>query len=385
MSSGDIPKETKLKFPALILLLVVIAILVLVGIYLIISHILGVSLFTALFSPAKSEITVEEYNFDIGRARMFAPIDTSVAAVGTLGMKVLNADGVETLRDSFRMSQPSIAASGKYCIAFDIGGSSVRVFNSSQVTSSLEANGTVVSASINQNGWYCVVTQDGGGYRGVVTVYNNNGMDVFRAHIGSGFVLSAAISPDNKNLAILSFTDTGSRITFYDNIDTDDEPAYRFDYSGGLVLEVLHLPNGDLLAFSADLLFTVDSSGNREVLYVYHDKRLGGYTYDNDFIALHLYDFGIGYQGRLVTLLADGTILGELELEREIISISAAGNSLVILKNDGALFYNEELEAFSVSADSISAAGANRVLALRDGVALATSDNSAVILRREEH
>jgi len=385
MSSGDIPKESKLKFPALVLILIIIAVLILIGVYLIISHILGDSLFTVLFSPHLPEITVAEYNIDIGRARMFASMDSSIAVAGTLGVKVLDADGVEILRDPFRMNQPAIASSGKYCIAFDIGGSSVRVFNSTQILSSLETNGTVVSASINQNGWFCVVTQDGGGYRGIVTVYNNNGADVFRAHIGSGFVLSAVISPDNKNLAILSFTETGSRITFYDNIDSEDEPAYRFDYSGGLILEVTHLPNGDILAFSTDLLFIVDSSGNREILYMYHDNRLGSYAYDDNFIVLHLYDFGIGYQGRIITLHADGTIFGELEIEREIISVSAVDKSFIILKNDGVVFYNEELEAFSVSAESISAAGANRVLALRDDVALATSDNSAVILRREEH
>jgi len=385
MSSGNIPKGRKLKFPALVLILVVVAVLIFIGIYFIVSHIMGAPLFSMLFSPNLPEITAEVFNFNIGRSRVFATIDNSIAAVGTLGLNVQSADGLETLRDSFRMNQPAIASSGKYGIIFDIGGTIVRVFNSTQVLSSVEANGKVVSASINQNGWFCIVTQDGGGYRGVVTVYNNNGVDVFRAHIGSGFVLSAAVSPDNKNLAILSFTETGSRITFYDNIDSEDEPAYRFDYSGGLILEISHLPNGDILAFSADLLFVVDSDGNREILYVYHENRLGGYAYDNDLIFLHLYDYGIGYQGRLISLLTDGTVLGELEIEREILSVSAVKNSLVILKPDGVTFFNEIFEEFSVSAESVSAAGANRILALRTDVALATNDNSAVILRREEH
>jgi len=385
MSSGNVPKGKKFKFPALVLILVVVAILALVGTYFILSQITGAPLFSFLFSTRLPEVTAAEFNIDIGRARMFASNDDSIAAVGTLGIIVLNTDGVETLRDSFRMSQPSIAGTGKFFIAFDIGGTVVRVFNGTQVLSSIEVNGIVVSASINQNGWFCIVTQDGGGYRGVVTVYNNHGVDVFRAHIGSGFVLSATVSPDNKNLALLSFTETGSRITFYDNIDSEDEPVYRFDYSGGLILEISHLPDGEILAFSADLLFIVDSEGNREILYAYHDRRLGGYAYDNNFIVLHIYDYGIGYQGRLITLLTDGTILGELDIEREVLSISTFDNSLVILKTDGIVFFSEELEEFSMATGSNSAAGASKVLAVRSDVALATSDNSAVILRREEH
>ena len=384
MSSDGIPKEEKRRFPALVLILVIIAVFTAVAIFLIISHIIGPSFLSDIFSPRLQEITAEEFSFDIGRAKMFASFDNSIAAAGTLGIKVLGTDGIETLRDSFRMNQPAIANSENYYIAFDIGGSSVRIFTGTHVISSLEANGTVVSASVNKNGWFCVVTQDGGGYRGVVTVYNHYGSDVFRAHIGSGFVLSAELSPDNKHLAILSFTETGSRITFYDNIDSEDEPTYRFDYSGGLIIDFTHLSNGEILAVSADLLFTVDSQGNRNVLYSYHDNRLGGYAYDNDFIALHLYDYGIGYQGRLVALLADGTILGEVSLEREVLSISAAGQSFVILKTDGVAFFTNELDEYSMTAESLSAAGANRILALRGDVALATSDNSAVILRREE-
>jgi len=384
MSGDGIPKRKVHRILILVLILLVVAILAFIVISLIIGFITGSSPLTALFSQRLPEISVDEFNFNIGRARMFATTDNSIAGAGTLGIKVLNADGVETLGDSFRMGQPAITSSAGNYIAFDIGGSAVRVFNNTRITSSIEASGTVVSASINKNGWFCIVTQDGSGYRGIVTVYNNTGNDVYRVSIGGGFVLSAELSDDNKNLAILSFTSTGSRISFYHDIDTSDEPFYIFDYSGGIVLEITYLPNGNILAFSTDLVFVVDGHGEREVLYSYHDNRLGGYAYHKNFIALHLYDYGIGHQGRLVTLLTDGTVLGETGIERDIISMSAIDNSLVVLRNDGVAFYNEELEEFSLSAGSISAAGAIRILALRDNIAIATSDNSAVVLRRGE-
>jgi len=384
MSSEDIPKGKMRRIIFFVIILIVVAILVFIVVSLIIGFITGSSPLSALFSQRLPEISVDEFNFSIGRARMFATTDSSIAGAGTLGIKVLNVDGIETLRDSFRMGQPAIASSSEFFIAFDVGGTAVRVFNSTRVTSSVEVNGTVVSASVNQNGWFCIVTQDGSGYRGIVTVYNNMGHDVYRVSIGGGFVLSAELSHDNKNLAILSFTGTGSRISFYHDINTEDEPFYIFDYSGGIILEIAYMSNGDILAFSADLLFIVDGHGNREILYSYHDNRLGGYAYHKDFIALHLYDYGIGHQGRLITLLADGTILGETGVGREIVSMSAIDNSLVVLRNDGVAFFNEELEEFSLSTGNVSAAGASRVLAIRENTALATGDNSAVVLRREE-
>ena len=382
MSGEDIPKRKKRRLIKLIFLLVFFAIIAFVTISLITWSRTGSSWLTDMFSPRRSEISVSEFNFDIGRARVFASLDNYIAGVGTLGLKVLDVDGREVFRDSFRMSQPAIRSSGGRGIVFDIGGSAVRVFNNSQVISSIEADGIVVSASINQNGWFCVVTQDGGASRGIVTVYNSSGTGVLRARKGTGFVLAAELSHDNRSLAILNYTGTGSRISYYHGIDTDkDEPDNTFDFTSALIIDIIYLSNGDLLAVTTDSLFIVELSGSGKMLYTYPDNRLGGYAHENDFIALHLYDFGVGHQGRLVTLGTDGTVLGEISISREVISMSVADKSLAVLQNDGVVFFNEELEEFLASDDNISAAGTSRVLAISENLALATSDNSAVVVR----
>ena len=383
MSGDDIPKRKKRRPIKFILLLVVMAIIAVLVFSLISWNRTGSSWLTDLFSPGPSEISVDEFNFDIGRSRMFANLDGSIAAVGTLGLKVLDNDGRETLRDSFRMTQPTVISSNGRGIAFDIGGSSVRVFNGTQVLSSIEAEGTVVSASLNPNGWFCIVTQEGGASRGIITVYNNSGTGVLRASKGTGFVLAAELSFDNKSLAILNYTDTGSRISFYHGIDTDKDPDFTFDFTSGLIIDIIYLSNGDVLAITTDSLFLVEQSGSGKMLYTYSEKRLGGYAIDEGFVALHLYDYGIGYQGRLITLNTEGTILGEITTSREIISMSAVDTSLAVLKSDGVVFYNKELEEFSASMENISAAGASRVLAVSEDVALATSDNSAVVIRAD--
>ena len=381
MSGDDIPKRKKRRLIKLVLLLAAFAIIAFVIVSLLTWYSTGSSWLTDLFTPRPSGISVQEFNFNIGRARMFANLDNSIAAVGTLGLKVLDTEGRETLRDSFRMSQPAIVSSGGRGIAFDIGGSSVRVFDSTHIISSIETEGTVVSASINQNGWFCIVTQEGSVSRGIVTVYNSSGSGILRASKGTGFVLTAELSHDNKSLAILNYTGTGSRVSFYHGFDVDKDPDHLFDYKSGLIIDIVYLTNGDVLVISTDSIFLIERSGSGKMLYTYAEKRLGGYAYDGDFIVLHLYDYGIGYQGRLITLLADGTILAEKATGREIISMSAVDNSLVILKNDGVLFLTEELEEFPASEDNISSAGANRILAISSDTALATSDNSAVVVR----
>jgi len=385
--SGDNDKKRKMhNIKRLSLLLAVLAILALIAVVLIFGIGSCYPGLSGCFSSSLPAITVDEFNFDVGRSRVFINIEGSVAAAGTLGIQVLDAGGSETLRDPFRMGRPAIKGSAGRCIAFDIGGFTVRVFDSSQVNASIETDGRIVSASINQNGWFCVVTQESGGIRGVVTVYNNLGEDVYRVALGGGYALSADLSHDNKDLAILNLTDNGSRISFYRGIDVNVESDFLFDLPDELIIDIWHKPNGDLLAISTGSLYLIDRAGNSSILYTFSEKRLGGYTSGNDFIAFHLYDYGIGHRGRLVTILPDGRPLGEVVLDRDVISMSAVDKSLVVLQSDSITFLNEKLEELSVSGDTLSVAGASRILAVREGTALATSDNSAVVIRGEgEH
>jgi hypothetical protein len=385
MSGEDKTNKKKRNFIRPIIILVVIAVIAIIVISLVSAYNSGNFHPSSLFSRRRADITADEFNFDVGRDRMFAHTDGFTAAVGTLGINVFDSAGNETLRDAFRMTRPTLGRAGNRFIAYDIGGSSLRVFSSTQIVSSLEIEGVIISASLNQNGWFTVVTHEGGNNRGIVTTYNQNGTAVHWVSFGTGFVLSALLSHDNQNLAILNLAETGSRINFYNGIDTDKhEPDFIFDIYGGLIIDISYLPNNDILAISMDSLFLVESDGRGKMLYSFADKHLSGYAHDEDFIALHLNDYGVGNQGNLMTFLADGTILGEIRFNREIVSMSAANGTLVVLKSDGVLFFSGELEEFPVSAESFSAAGASRVLAVNEDVAIATSDNSAVVVRREK-
>jgi len=376
-------KKNRRRFISLVLLLVAVVIFLFISVSLLIGYNTNAPWFSALFSQRTPDISVDSFYFNIGRSRMFANIGGSVAAVGTLGVQVFDPAGNETLREPFRLSQPAITGSGDRCIAYDIGGTAARVFTSTQVLSVLETDSAIVSASINENGWFCLVTQGSGGLKGAVSVHDNTGTVVYRVTLATGFALSAQLSPDNKTLAILTLPETGSRVMLYQGIDEDKDPDHQFDFFDRLIIDIFFIPNGDILAVSTDSLILLEDSGDRTFLYSFRDKRLGGYAKQNDGITLHLYDYGVGVGGSLVTLRADGTILGEIATDREILSLSSFEKTLVVLKNDGVTFYGDDLEVIYSTADNHSSAGAGRLLVVREDTVLAVSDNSAVIIKAE--
>ena len=380
MSGNEKPKKRWRRLAGIAFSLVSLAVLTYITITLISGRSLDMSWLTGIFTPRAAVEEVGEYHFDVGRDRVFANLGDAVAAAGTLGVQVLDAGGHETLREAFRMSRPALSEENGRAIAFDIGGTAVRVFNGKQVIASIEASGTVVSASINRNGWFCVSAQEGAALRGVATVYNDRGSPVYKVNLASGYALSAVLSPDNKNLAVLNLTEDGSRITLYQGLNKQD-PDSAFNLNGGLILDMRYLSNGSLLAVSTHSLYILDRTGASSLLYEYFDKRLGGYAFDEGYLALHLLDYGVGYSGRLVMLDEKGLAVGELATDREFISISFGGGYLAALRSDGIMFYDKMFQEFPPLGEPPVMAGVNSILALGGGAALLTGENSAIVVR----
>ena len=332
-----------------------------------------------MFDKRSAADPVGEYHFDVGRNRVFADLGGSLAAAGTLGIQVLDNSDNETLRDLFRLSSPAIKAAEGWAIAFDIGGTAVRAFTATRVTASLEAGGAIVSATINKNGWFVICTQESKAFKSIVTAYDNRGREVYKISLATGYALSAVLSSDNRKLAVLNLTGDGSRITLYSL--NSEAPDSEYNYEDGLILDLRNLPDGKILAVATDSLIIVDTNGSGTEFFGFEGSRLGGYILGEDFITLHLFDYGVGYRGRIVTLDDAGRLLGGIVTDREIVSMSSGGGYLAVLKSDDSMFFDAELNEFQPVEESATAAGATQVISLGDRSVFAASDHFAVVFR----
>ena len=336
--------------------------------------------FTNLLFPNEHREVADELFFNVGRGRVFADLETSVAAAGSLGVQVLTYGGTEIFRESFTMNSPAISYINGHAIVFDIGGKEVRVINDRGIIASITKNGQIVSASINQNGWFTVDSQEGEGYRGTTSVYDNEGRLVYRVNLSSGYILSSAISHDNNNLAVLNLTDYESKITFYNGLDKDYDDG-SFKLSTGLILDIRFLESGDLLAVTTDALIFIDPLvGSGWEVFSIDSMRLGGYIIGSDFIVLHLLDFGIGHRGKLILIDHFGNLYGEILTDRELISMSLLKDSLAVMFSDGLILLDRSLNPLPLSYDSLSASGVSQILALEGGATLVAGDRFAIII-----
>jgi len=378
------PKKTVLRKKRLIRIagsLLSLAVLTYIAIALISGSQSGHFRFFGLFSDSENAQMASEFFFDVGRNRVFADLGGSLAAAGTLGLQVLDAGGYETLRDSFRMATPMVCSQGDRAVSYDIGGTSVRVFNNSEVLVSIETDGLIIAASINKNGWFAVCTQEGGASKGTVTVYNDAGNPTYRVNLASGYLLTAVLTSDNKSLAVLNLTPGGSRISFYE-LNSEDVD-HIFELPGKLILDMSYTTGGTMLLVTENSLIGLGKKNEDTEIYDFAGRRLGGYAIYVDSIVLYLLDYNVGYSGGIISIDEKGSVLGEIETDREIIDLTYGDGQIALLRGDGIAFFETSLEELPLADDSVSSVGATKIISFGKGRVLAAGDHSAVVFRVE--
>ena len=90
--------------------------------------------------------------------------------------------------------------------------------------------------------------------------------------------------------------------------------------------------------------------------------------------ALVLGRYRSGSQARLVTVDDDGTVLGEVEVDHEVLNVSVAGKYVAVLYSDELVIYDKQLQP---CARLTEVSAAKLVLMRQDGSAVLVGSGSA--------
>ena len=125
---------------------------------------------------------------------------------------------------------------------------------------------------------------------------------------------------------------------------------------------------GRLAALQDDRLTLIGADGSLAGSYRFEYPYLRGASLDGDgFAALLLSRYRSGSALRLVTVDAEGEVLGTLDERREIVNVSAAGDYVAVLYGDSLTVYRSDLTPCATLA---SAEFAKRAVMRPDGTVL---------------
>lgn len=327
-------------------------------------------------STQKAYETVS-YTYDAASSNRFATLGDSLVVLSDTSLRVLDGSGKDLWSTAVRMESPALVSGGGRAVAYDVGGTALYVLDSSGLVEDLtdkEAE-PIISARLNGDGWLAV-TAEKKNYKGAVSVYNKKLELVFGFHSSQRFLMDAWVTDDGKYLAAVALgQESGtfvSNVVLYDLTQTD--PAADYDVSDGLVLAIGQ--QGDAIVTVADsCLHLADTAGEERGSYRYDGAYLREFSMTGqDYTVLLLNRYQSGSVGRLVTVGTDGGEIASLDVNEEVLSVSAEGRYIAVLYLDRLVVYNRDLQVYA----SLNGTGYAREALMRpDGSVLLLGSESA--------
>ena len=327
-------------------------------------------------TPSAEEPAV--YRYEASADSRFAMLGDCLAVLSNTNLQILDGSGEEVWSAAVNMDAPALMSAGGQAVAYDVGGSELYVVDAEGERLHLTAGAgePFIAANLSEDGYLAVTTQRQTS-KGQVAVYDPEMDLIFEFNSSQRFVTDACVV-DGRFLAAVTLGQEAG--TFVSNIVLyrldQEEPAADYDVEDGLTAAIAEW-DGDIVTVSDTCLTFAGTDGEISASYAYNGAFLRGYDLGGSgFIALLLNRYSSGSVGRMVTVDAAGEELASLDVNREVLDISAAGRYLAVLYTDGLVIYNPDLEVYA-TLDELDYASS--VLMRADGSALLLSAEYATL------
>lgn len=315
------------------------------------------------------------YRYASGQSGSFASLEGSLATVSMHQISVLDEAGKSVYEQAVKFQTPTLVRSADRAAAYDVGGKTIYVLSAKGLVCQVDTAGEILSVALNASG-YLTVTSNESGCKAAVRVYDASGQPVFAYRSADRFIMTAALSADSRTLAAVTMGQSSgvftSYVVFY---RINSEAALTTSaLTGSLIYDLF--PMGDrFCAVMEEQLCFLDHDGEVCAAYSYGGDYLRRVDCGGDgYAALLLGRYRNGTQHRIVTVGSDGSALAALDVDGEVLSISAAGRYVAVLFSDHMTIYDKTLTECA-RLDAVSEA--RQVLMRADGSAVLAGSTAA--------
>jgi len=296
----------------------------------------------------------EPFTYETGSQQMFTLMGDELAVSSSTGLQLLDSSGKTISREVFSMVNPAVCGNDSTCAVYDVGGYSLRIYKGGEFKN-FDRTSEIISVSVNSGGYYAVAGYEAG-YKGSVTVYDTALSPVYEWYSGSGYILDAAVSPDNTTLAVLCVESSGSIVHLF-HFDSEKEFA-SVAVPNELAFKLSFEKGGNFCVLSEKGMHFFGAKGQVLSDYGFDDNYLANYTLSEEYWSVVLSKYVSGSNVTLLSFGNTGKALGAVPLSTEPLSLSSQGQQLLVLDSSNIALYSHDLrlqEQNHVSAGFVSA------------------------------
>lgn len=334
--------------------------------------------FTKAFNIS-TEAETEIFKFEPYSDNEFAGLNDGLIVASGIETELFNSSGALIARVQRSIDRPVISTGALNAVVWSVGGRSLLMINTKGGITDITTEGVLISADVNDSGYLAYASGEKG-YKGSVTVCDNRGTGVYRVYLGSGYPVDADISPSSTNVAVLTLTEDGSKVSIY-GLDSDRE-KYSWVSPEELFIDIEYLTDNRICLISENSIRFLNGSCELIGSYEFTDEYLKNYSAGSgSSVSLVLGKYKTGNQGRLLTLDSAGNVTASLDINQEVYKISIGGKYLTAVYSDSAVIYNTDLVEIGRLEDT---AGIKAAILRSDGSAIIISGYGAAIFNPKE-
>ncbi len=256
---------------------------------------------------------------------------------------VTDKNGTEFQNTQLGFRKPVLSANSRYIFVYDSGGTGLMVADSFSVLFETNLEDPIISAKMNRNGSIAVVTE-GDGYLAKVYVYDSSFKEIYRYRSLNRYILDAAVSADNKGLAVSAMNIEGADIVpeiMYFKL-SKESVQWTVSFEENPCVDISMKDNGTICGLFSWGMISLNNKG----------KELGRYELDNQ--ALQCYSLEDGDDNVFVVSAAengDGTVVicTEKGKVKESVALDYYATALDYYNGRVAVLGNQKAEVYNRS------------------------------------
>ena len=254
-------------------------------------------------------------------------------------LTVLDNQGTVFLTAKTGFGCPELISGKRYIVCYDRGGTKLLVTNSFAVVFEKTMPEDIFSVSLSDENYLAVITT-GNGYKNSLYVYNDSFEEIFVWHSNERYLLSAAVSPDNKTVSLICYNvKDGGKTPELVGIHLDEEQIAWHTELSGLPLDMRYKSAGNIALLYGDRLEFFSGKGESGKNYVFPKNYLQAFFFDGDHTVLLLSGSKRG-ASTLYSINERGKESAVFEMGAHVQNIDVRENRVVLLDEESVRVYS---------------------------------------------
>ena len=276
-------------------------------------------------------VSVQGENVDIGN---FRRMGQDICYASDTKLQIINNYGRFEQSSQHGFNNPILSVSNHYALIFSLGGKGYQINSYEKTVYAGETDERIVTADINDNGTYALVTTSNG-YLSKLQVYNKENEKIFGYSFAEYYITSISLAPNGKAAVATGLSAlNGSEISSLYVLDfTKDKPAYLEEIGDNIFYDVCYLNDTYACAVGNSAVSSINTKNGDLNTTQYDGRSLTAYYFNRDTAScsVSLSRSGDGRNCEILSLRSNGETSNSFETELQVRNLSTYKGRIALL------------------------------------------------------